>query len=445
MDYIIAEEELTAGQRQVQTIREVFHYLHQFKGKCFVIKIDCSIIEHPQFPMFIKDIVRLRDTGIGIVLIPGAKERIDQVLSDYGIVSQWENNIRITDNNMIPFVKMAAFDVANRIMTSLAAAGCTAVIGNWVRARGIGVVDGVDYQNTGFPEKIMTSDVLRIISDGVIPILPCVGWSSVGKPYNIASDDLAVITASRLGADKLFFMTSYGGYNAADYELPAGTVVSTDGKISNFSLQGIQQFFRLNKMSPELDLLEKAKRACESGVARVHILDGCSDGVLLREIFSNLGSGTMVYSNAYSGIRSMRPDEIGDVLRVMKPFVDKDILLPRTEEMIEACLNDYIVFEIDGAIHASCALHVYPEGVGEIAGIAVDRNYSHLGVGPKLVDYLCERGRKMGLQKVFVLTTRTSDWFLSLGFEEGDLASLPEKKRAAYNYSRKSRIFVKNL
>ena len=437
--------ELNQGQLQVQTIREVFHYLHQFKGKCFVIKIDCDIIDNPQFPLLIRDVVKLREAGIRIVLVPGAKERIDEVLSDYGIKYEWIDGMRVTGPDAITFVEMAAFDVANRIMTSLSAYECPAVIGNWVRARGVGVVDGTDYQHTGYAERILTKELLKILDDGFIPILPCVGWSSIGRPYNLLSDDLAVVTASRLGADKLFFMTSRPAFMAADYKLPSGAVVATTGRISNLSLLDVQQFFRDNGHKPDLALLDKARRACEAGVSRVHILDGCSDGVLLREIFSNLGSGTMVYSNQYSGIRSMRYDEVGEVLRVMKPFVDKNILLPRTEAMIEESLNDYIVFEIDGAVRASCALHIYPEGVGEIAAVAVDSSYSHLGVGPKMIEFLCERAKKMGLKKVFVLTTKTADWFLGMGFEEGVVSDLPEKKKTAYNYSRNSRIFIKKI
>ena len=432
-------------QIQVQTIREVFQYMHQFRGKCFVIKLDCDIVSNPDFKLLVRDIAKLQESGIRVVLVPGAKERIDEVLSDYGISSEWSDGVRITGSDIMPFVRMAAFDVANRIMTSLSAYGCTSVIGNWVRARGIGVVDGVDYQRTGFAEKILTQEVLTILDDGFIPILPCVGWSSVGRPYNIASNELAVIAASRLGADKLFFLTSRPRFMAADYSLPEGVVVASDGRISNSSLGDIQQFFRMNRYDDSLELLEKAKRACEAGVPRVHILEGCNDGVLLQEIFSNLGSGTMVYSNQYSGIRPMRFDEVGEVLRVMKPFVKKDILLPRTEEMIEEALNDYVVFEIDGAVHAACALHVFPDGAGEIAGIAVDENYSHLGVGPKMVEYLVERARKMGLKKVFVLTTRTSDWFLGHGFEEGVISDLPEKKQTAYNYLRNSRIFIRTV
>ncbi len=141
----------------------------------------------------------------------------------------------------------------------------------------------------------------------------------------------------------------------------------------------------------------------------------------------------------------MALNDISDVLRIMKPFVDKGILLPRTETQLEDLLQDFIVFDVDDSVHACAALHEFPERVGEIAGIAVDEHFLHLGVGPKLVDFLCERARQRGLSAVFALTTQTADWFQKLGFSEGDPAALPEKKRLAYNLQRKSRVFWKEL
>jgi amino-acid N-acetyltransferase len=433
------------GRGQVDTIREVFQYLKQFAGKTFVLKIDYTVIQDPHFPVLMKDVARLHEAGIRIVLIPGAKERIDEILAVYKVEDRTINGVRATSHEAMPFIKMAAFDVANRLMTSLSGSDITAVIGNWVRARGIGVVEGVDFQSAGIVERVLTDSVRSILEDGFIPILPCIGWNSTGRPYNILSNDLAVVAASRIGAEKLFFMTSGPGFLARDYEVPEGVPISPEGRISNFSLPDLEKFFAANPDREELELLVKARRACEAGVDRVHILDGRADGALLKEIFSNLGSGTMIYSKRYSGIRPMRQNETIEVLRLMKPFVEQGILVPRNEETLSETYGDYIVFEIDDAVHASAALHRYPDGVGEIAAVAVDQQYSHLGVGPRLIGYLLDRAEEIGLSRVFVLTTRTADWFLRLGFEEGDLSSLPEKKQAAYNFSRKSRILVKNL
>jgi amino-acid N-acetyltransferase len=430
---------------QVNTIREVFQYLRRFTGKTFVIKIDYKITGDPHFPILMADIARLHEVGIKIVLIPGAKERIDDILAVYRIEDRIIGGVRATSSEAIPFIKMAAFDVANRLMTNLSASEVNAVIGNWVRAKGIGVVNGVDYQSAGLVEKILTKEIRRLTDEGFVPILPCIGWGPTGRPYNIASNELAVVAASRLGAEKLFFITAEDGIFAKNYHVPDGIPVSPAGRISNLSLSDLEFFFAANPDLPPPEHLECARRACEGGVERVHILNGKKDGVLLKEIFSNLGSGTMVYSNRYSGIRPMKHNDISEVLRVMEPFVRQGILVPRSAEALADSYRDYIVFEVDGAIHASAALHRYQDNCGEIAAIAVDEHYSHLGVGPRLVDYLCEFARKNGITRIFVLTTRTTDWFLSLGFEEGDLSSLPEQKRASYNLERKSRILIKNL
>jgi len=177
----------------------------------------------------------------------------------------------------------------------------------------------------------------------------------------------------------------------------------------------------------------------------VHILDGRAEGVILKETFSNLGSGTMVYSNRYGGIRPMTQKDVSDVLRIMKPFVEREILLPRSEDQLEEALQDFIVFEVDDSVHACAALQEFPGGMAEIAGIAVEERFVHMGVGPKLVGYLCEQARRRGLSAVFALTTQTGDWFQKLGFDEADPSVLPEKKRLSYNSKRKSRVFLKRL
>jgi amino-acid N-acetyltransferase len=222
--------------------------------------------------------------------------------------------------------------------------------------------------------------------------------------------------------------------------------VAPGGRLANFSLTDLDEFFAYNPgREADLEILRRARRACAGGVERVHILDGRKEGAILQETFSGLGSGTMVYSNRYGGIRPMKTNDLSDVLRVMQPFVERGILLPRTEAQLEEALTEFVVFELDDSVRACAALHEFSEGTAEIAGIAVDEQYNHLGVGPKLVDFLCDRAQKKGLESVFALTTQSADWFEKLGFEEADVTALPEKKRLAYDLQRKSRIFFKKL
>lgn len=433
-------------REHVETIREVFSYLKQFRGTTFVVKIDFTVLNDALFSSLVKDLSILHQAGIRIAVVPSAKERIDEVLATYSIASRFVKGVRITSEEAIPFIKMAAFDVSNRVMTMLSANGIAAVIGNWVRARGIGVLDGVDYKSAGVVESVRLDVLRRILEDGIVPIFPCIGWSSVGKPYNISSNELAVVVATSLGAQKLFFITAKAGYDAGSFRVPETVPIAPGGRLANFSLADLDEFFAANPgRDGDLEILRRARRACAGGVERVHILDGRNEGVILKETFSNLGSGTMVYSNRYGGIRSMTLNDVSDVLRIMQPFVDRGILVARTQAQLEESLADFIVFEVDDSVHACAALHEYPEGTAEIAGIAVDEQYNHLGVGPKIVGYLCERAQKKGLASVFVLTTQTADWFEKLGFEEADISALPEKKRPAYDLKRRSRIFVKRL
>jgi amino-acid N-acetyltransferase len=177
-------------------------------------------------------------------------------------------------------------------------------------------------------------------------------------------------------------------------------------------------------------------------VERIHIIDGREEGAVLRELFSNLGSGTMVYADAYESIRPVRGADIPDLLRLMEPSMRQGILIRRDAEDILEHMDDYGVFEIDGSIHACGALHDWGEGQGEIAAVATDPLYANMGLGRKIVRCLIGRAEKKGLRRVFVLTTRTQDWFEALGFKEAAASSLPEGKRRVYDRERNSKVFA---
>jgi amino-acid N-acetyltransferase len=434
-------------REQVDLIREVFYYQNRFYRKTIVLKIDYPILNVPHFSQALKDMAMLRATGIEIILIPGAKGWIDAVLKEYDIESEYVNGVRIATEDSIPFIRMAAFDVANRLMTLLTAFQANAVIGNFIRARGIGVIDGVDFQNSGRIEKILTEPLQQILNQGMIPIFPCIGWNAAGKPYNLSSDEIAMAVAEALEAEKLFFVTDTDGFMETRFVLPPGLVKNSDGRVARLSLEEAQEVLNLNagNTDPDLKRLEMSVNACRKGTERAHIVDGRMEGAILREIFSNLGVGTMVYGRDYESIRPMKTDDVGDVLRLMRPLMEDGVLVRRTEDDLLARYADFVVYSIDDAVHACGALHDYGEGQAEIAAIATNPVYSHLSMGRKIISFLIEKAAKMGMTRVFVLTTQTLDWFERLGFVEADLESLPAKKRQTYNHARKSRIFALDL
>jgi amino-acid N-acetyltransferase len=340
---------------------------------------------------------------------------------------------------------MAAFDVSNRIMTLLAENRVDGVIGNWVRARAIGVRGGVDYQETGLVDRIKGDMIRAVLADGMIPIFPNIGWSAGGRPYNISSDELAAAIASEMLAEKLFFLTTGPGVPAGDYKLPEDIEPPREGTLSRLTAEQARRLLDLNPGLPEdqpLHLVRLACRACQSGVPRVHVVDGRLDGVVLKEIFSSEGAGTMIYSDEHAGVRPMRPEDIPQVLRIMAPAVEKGVLVPRTAEVLEERLEDFVVFEVDGLVHACGALHHFSGGTGEIAAIAVDESYASLGIGRRIVLYLLQRARKAGLIRAFALTTQTWDWFAEIGFTLGAVEDLPPERRDTYDRRRGSRVLV---
>ena len=191
--------------------------------------------------------------------------------------------------------------------------------------------------------------------------------------------------------------------------------------------------------------LNLALRASRAGVGRVHIIDGREEGAILKELFSNLGTGTMIYTDEYESIKPLRNRDLPDILRMMQPLMEKNILVSRSAENIQEKKDDYVVFEIDGSIRACGALHDWGEAQGEIAAVATDPLFAELGLGRKIVGYLIEKARKNRMNRVFVLTTHTQDWFEALGFKEAPLETLPAQKYKAYDQVRKSKVFALEL
>jgi amino-acid N-acetyltransferase len=435
-------------REQVDLIREVFSYQSRFDGKTIVLKIDYPVIESANFPTLIKDLAMLRQTGIQIVIVPGSTERIDEVLDRYGVKAPYSGDIRISSSEAIPFIKMAAFDVANRFMTLFSAHRVTAVVGNFVKARSIGVISGVDFQQTGKVDRILAEPVLQLMSMGQVPVFPCIGWSSAGKPYNLSSDELALAVAESLNAVKLFFVSPGPGLSSERLKTTPGMDLSADGRVIRLTLDQAEKLCALNPGCQDIDFkrVELAAKACRRGVERVHIVDGSIEGVILKELFSALGIGTMVYSSPSDSFRPMKAKDISEVLRLMRPLVEKGILKRRTEEDLREKMADYVVCDSDGIIQACGALHLYPQdSTAEIAAIAVNPAFSQLGLGKRIVAHLIEKARSSGLASVFVLTTQTQDWFESLGFREAYVDELPPAKKATYDQKRKSEIYILDI
>ncbi len=440
---------------QVELIREALHYQSRFDGSTMVFKIDCLVIDDPHFSSLVKDMALLAKSGFRVVIVPSATEWIDLVLQKYGITSEYytvsrngsSRDLRITSPEAIPFVEMAAFHVATRFMT-LSASRVDAVIGNFVRARGLGVVDGVDMQHTGTVDKVLIDSLERTLKQGMVPILPCIGWSPVGKPYNVSSDEIALAIAGALGAIKLFVVSMDGRLKTDSYRIPECVELDDSGRIVKLTPPEAAEILNVNQdrsRDKAMKMLDLGIKAAKAGVARVHFVDGGEEGAILKELFSNMGAGTMIYTDEYEAIRPLHSADIPDIFRLMEPLMEKGVLLRRTPYSVQEKKDDFVVAQVDDSVRACAALHDWGGGQAEIAAVATDPAFSALGLGRRIVKYLIEKAVKMGFTRVFVLTTTTQDWFETLGFKEAPVDSLPPCKRSVYDERRKSKVFALEL
>ena len=447
-------------------IRDVIRYIKKFRNAVVVVYLDDRLLDSPNFSSHIRDICLIHEAGLKVILVPGAAKRISEILTEAKIQWSFHNNCRITPPEAMPLIKMAAFDVSNQIMTSFAGEKVTSVIGNWVRARSKGVIDGFDYGTSGEIDKLQIDAVKTILDNGFIPIFPCIGWSAAGKPYNISSVQLSQQIAIHLKADKLFYMVSDAEISSDNFTIPENIGTSAEGTVPAMNIEEVDQFIETNKAwvnSMEISensteplvvfkdkqtvscetiftLLKLAKTACNEGVDRVHIINGSIDGTVPCEIFSDLGSGTMIYTNNYGKIRQMTRDDISEVITLMQPFVNQGILLQRTKEQLDNQYQNYIVYELDGAIRACSALIPYPDGQMEIAAVAVDKTCSNIGIGPKMIKFLVKQAKEMKASGLFLLTTQTSDWFENLGFIPSEVSTLPQQRKEKWTPERGSKV-----
>lgn len=432
----------------IQAIREVFGYLRRYRGQVFVIKIEDALMGLPLFSLLVRDIVLLRQTGIRVVLVPGAKSSIDGMLDRYKVKTRTVDGVRLTSPAAMPLVKLGASNIANALLSLLSENEAHGVVGNWVRARAMGVLKGVDYQRTGRVEKVDDGLMKGLLDDGLIPIVSNIGWNSVGQDYNLNSSELAVAVAQALRATKLFFVGAAAGVPVVKESPFAESGEVRSGFFSNLDRKEGEALLRdFPKALPAAsrELVALALRALEGGVERVHVVSGARDGVLLREVFSSAGQGTMFYLDAYDHIHPAQTNDIPEILRVMQPYVDAGVLVQRGPGDIANDLEHYTVYKVDDVLHGCGALKPIGPKAAELLALVVDPAYADRGTGGKLVNYLLQKARRAGLRKVFLLTTQTSDFFMRLGFKEVPVSELPAGRRRTWNPARNSKVLMKTV
>ena len=432
----------TAPDSFVRFMREASPYLRAHRGQVFVVYLGGDAIAAPGFPALVQDLALLSGIGARLVVVHGARPQIETRLAAAKVPSALVGDLRVTNAAALALVRQAVAETRQAVEAQLAhamaarppgAEGLRVTSGNFVVARPVGVIDGVDLQFTGEVRKVDADALMAQLALSDVVLFSPLAHSPTGELFSLNALDLAVALATALAASKLVLFS-----HRPEMEDAQGNVV---GQLAAPALRTAIDAGR-NRLPVQLAAL----RASEEGVQRVHLVSSARDGALLQELFTRDGAGTLVSAAPFDQLRQATIEDVGGILALIEPLEASRVLVKRSREKLEREIGCFEVMVRDDTTVACGAVYPYPsERMAELACIAVHPEYQRSGFGGLLLAALEQRARAAGLESVFVLTTQTSHWFQEHGFEKRGIDDLPVARQALYNYQRRSVVLVKTL
>jgi amino-acid N-acetyltransferase len=435
-----------AQEAFVDWFRQASPYIHAHRGRTFVVSFGGEAVADTAFPNLVHDLAILHGLGIRLVLVHGARPQIEERLKLRGAQIRYIAGLRVTDDPALACVKEAAGAVRVEVEalfsmgltnSPMANARLRVTSGNFVTARPVGVREGVDYLHTGEVRRVDAEAIRGDLDAGMIVLVPPLGYSPTGEVFNLHAADVAGAVASAIGADKLIALVEGKG------------LTDRRGRpIANLTPREVDALLAKSKALAE-DLaqqLANGAACCRAGVKRVHVLGRALDGVLLRELFTREGAGTLIAGEPAEETRAATIDDVGGILELIRPLEESGALVRRSRELLETEIGRFTVVQREGMVIACAALYPYPaERMAELACVAVHPDYRGDGRGDALLAHMERLAAAHGIDRLFVLTTQTAHWFLERGFAPAALPQLPAQKREFYNWRRNSKVFVKAL
>ena len=436
----------SASSDFVRWFRAAAPYIHAFRGRTFVIAFGGEVVADPKFMALIHDFNLLASLGVRLVLVHGSRPQIEMLLKRHKHRARYTGGLRITDDVALSCAKEASGRMRVEIEALLsmglpnspmAGSDIRVATGNYVTAQPIGVLGGVDLVHTGEVRKIDAAGIRDRLEHNELVLLSPLGYSPTGEIFNLAHEDVAMMAATALGAEKLIFLTDSPGVVTGKraelrHELTcseAERLLAKDG-----ALNGDIKLY-----------LPHAVSACRAGVKRAHLISRHADGALLLELFTYRGVGTMLTQDPLEKLRPARIDDIGGVLKLIEPLEADGTLVKRSRDLLEREINRFMVVEHDHVIVACAALYPFENGMTELACLAVQPDHRRAGVGERLLQAVEARAKRHKTKRLFVLTTRTAHWFIERGFSAAPVSALPRRRQGLYNYQRRSQVFMKRL
>ena len=280
-------------------LSEALPYIQAFSGKTIVIKYGGNaMVDDDLKSGFARDIVLLKQVGLNPVVVHGGGPQIGQHLKKLGIESEFIDGIRVTDSETMDVVEMVLGGQVNKEIVNLinqhggSAVGLTGKDGGLIRAKKISKQQAssekaselIDMGHVGHVDSIDSSIVDTLVQVDFIPVIAPIGVGTDGASYNINADLVAGKMAEVLQAEKLMLLTNISGLQSKEGKLLTGlSIQQVDELIANGTIYGGM----LPKIQCALDALN-------GGVNSAHIIDGRVPHVVLLELLTDKGMGTLL-------------------------------------------------------------------------------------------------------------------------------------------------------
>ncbi len=438
----------------VAWFRSIVPYVNEFRGKTFVVSFDGEITAGERSAEIFRDFNLLVNLGVKLVIVHCVYPQIKSKIKEANLRPKYIKGLRVTDAATLNLIKETVGQIRIEIEALLSMglskppmANSTIRIttGNYITARPIGIVDGVDLMFTGEVRKIDTTAIRLHLDQGEMALLSPLGYSRTGEVFSLTPENVAIEVATALKADKLIFLMDTpgidgkfnGDLNGALSELTLAEARALLSKLESNSV----------KLSKDIQkYLPCAVQACVGGVDRIHLISRRIDGAMLQELFTHKGIGCMISRDPLQTFRSAEIDDVGGILELIEPLENEGVLAKRDRKLIEIEIDRFLVLEYDNMIIGCAALNHFPgTPVGELICLAIHPDYRNKGCGDSLLKRIKIRAKNNGINELIVLTTKAAHWFTERGFTETSIEKLPKIRQGRYNYKRRSKIFIRSI
>jgi len=430
----------------VDWLRQTSPYINTHRGKTFVVWFGGDMFESSGFNTLVHDLTLLSHLGVKLVIVHGMRSQIDAELQRRNISPILERisnstgtDARATDAQ--PAMRVTDPDALTAIQSTLAVLRCklesafsaglpdspmsgaqiSIASGNFVVAKPFGIRDGIDFQHTGEVRKVRKQSIKTLLDAGMVVLLSPIAYSRTGEMFNLLSEDIAMHTAIALGADKLMFLHQHSSCidnSVREVSASSKPYNLIDPAINTTDLQSLRK------------AIDSSFTACLNGVERSHIVDAKQQDALLRELFTRDGSGLLIDSGDYDTIRVADTNNVNSIMELITPHIKDETLLQRSTQDLEREIQKFYIIEREGSVICCASLDNYGD-TAELACLAVHPDFRDSGKASDMLQYLLKLARKQQCKTLFVLSTRSGDWFIEQGFKEDPKASIPEERSSA--------------